>query len=173
MKERERRHLTGQVGRNLYLESLQLMLRNQLLWLINQKGHREELETVVRDLWDLRTRGSSSHALDAAPDDSAADGGLEMFSSQTADLANSEKPKGNKFRRAQSWEPQQGPEWPMPKMLDIIVLNYLGCLLLRIPTRVGEYVQWVNGGHLPYRRAVCSNSQSASFRNHADCSLVL
>lgn len=148
-KEKELRHLTGQAGKNLFLESLQLILRNQLLWLIREKGHREELETVVRDLWDLRTRGSSSLVID--DDAPAAD--LEMFSSQPT---SSEKSgvSTKSASRAQSWDPERGPDWPMPRMLDTLALCYLGCLLLRIPTGIGELCLWTNNGHMPYKRAV-------------------
>ncbi|WAO95084.1 Polymerase i core factor subunit [Fusarium falciforme] len=146
-KEKELRHLTGQAGKNLFLESLQLILRNQLLWLIKEKGHREELETVVRDLWDLRTRGSSSLVIDDAP---AAD--LEMFSSHPTSNEKSD-PSTKSASRAQSWDPERGPDWPMPRMLDTLALCYLGCLLLRIPTGIGELCLWVNNGHMPYKRA--------------------
>ncbi|KAI8656653.1 hypothetical protein NCS56_01269800 [Fusarium sp. Ph1] len=146
-KEKELRHLTGQAGKNLFLESLQLILRNQLLWLIKERGHREELETVVRDLWDLRTRGSSSLVIDDAP---AAD--LEMFSSQPTSNEKSDA-SAKSASRAQSWDPERGPEWPMPRMLDTLALCYLGCLLLRIPTGIGELCLWVNNGHMPYKRA--------------------
>ncbi|CAM1511139.1 Fc.00g086520.m01.CDS01 [Cosmosporella sp. VM-42] len=148
IKERELRHLTGQAGKNLFLECLQLILRNQLLWLITEKGHREELEIVVRDLWDLRTRGSSR----LVADDSAPEGELEIFSSQPGpDLPN--KAVETSRSRAQSWDPERGSDWPMPRMLDTLALCYLGCLLLRIPTRVGELCQWANSGRMPYKRA--------------------
>ncbi|KAF7560758.1 hypothetical protein G7046_g3386 [Stylonectria norvegica] len=148
IKERELRHLGGQAGKNLYLECLQLVMRNQLRWLINTKGYREELETVVRDLWDLRTRGSGF----LAPEDDAPDEKLEMFSSQPE--AKEQTTSANKHtRRAQSWDPERGPDWPMPRMLDTLVLFYLACLLLRIPTRIGEVCRWVNDGHISYKRA--------------------
>ncbi|KAH7133487.1 hypothetical protein EDB81DRAFT_762796 [Dactylonectria macrodidyma] len=148
IKDRELRHLTGQAGRDLYLECLQLILRNQLAWLVGSKGHREELETVARDLWDLRTRGSSSLVTEDTPQE----GGLEMFSSQPA---TEELVKGvdNTKSRAQSWDPSRGPEWPMPKMLETLAICYLSCVLLRIPTGIGELCIWVNGGSMSYKRA--------------------
>lgn len=150
IREREKRHLTGQAGKLLYLEALQLILRGQLLWLVNDKGHREELETVVRDLWDLRIRGASSLVV---PEETAEDGGLEMFSSQA--MANEEVGTVLKSRaRAQSWDPERGLAWPMPRMPNTLALCYLGCLLLRIPTRIGELVRWANNGNIPYKRAV-------------------
>ncbi|KAF4470408.1 eukaryotic translation initiation factor 5A [Fusarium albosuccineum] len=147
-KEKELRHLTGQAGKNLYLECLQLVLRSQVLWLIRERGHREELETVVRDLWDLRTRGSSSLVDDEAP---PAEEGLEIFSSQptTDEKKDASEPQTT---RARSWDPGRGPDWPMPRMLDTLALCYLGCLLLRIPTAVGELYLWANNGHMPYKK---------------------
>ncbi|KAI5466577.1 ubiquitin family-domain-containing protein [Mariannaea sp. PMI_226] len=159
VKEKELRHLTGQAGKNLYLECLQLILRNQLLWLISAKGYREELETVVRDLWDLRTRGSSSVAAEEASQEAP----MEMFSSQPEPAEPSQKPvKSNS--KAQSWDPDQGAGWPMPRMIDTLALCHLGCLLLRIPTVIGEMCAWVNEGHIPYKRAYYDLSQEMQDR---------
>lgn len=150
IKEQELRHLTGQAGRELFLECLQLTLRSQLLWLIQEKGHREELETVARDLWDLRTRGSSAMAVDDAPTGE----GLEMFSSQPTPVEDKPKKDSKPNARAQSWGPERGSDWPMPKMIDSLALCYLGCLLLRIPTGIGELCNWANNRLIPYRNAV-------------------
>ena len=78
-REVQKKQLTGLQGKALYLEALQFVLRLQIAWLIDDQGHRPELETVVRDLWDLRVRGFSSLV---PAEDNAGDGGLEMFSSQ-------------------------------------------------------------------------------------------
>ncbi|QPC76438.1 hypothetical protein HYE68_007190 [Fusarium pseudograminearum] len=155
VKEKELRHLTGQAGRNLFLESLQLILRNQLLWLIKSKGHREELETVVRDLWDLRTRGGGALPVEEETQQEAEqDEGLAMFSSQPA---VDDKSKDDTFKkqrtRARSWNPEENPDWPMPRMIDTLALCYLGCLLLRIPTAIGELCLWANAGRIPYKRS--------------------
>lgn len=158
IKEKELRHLTGQAGKNLYLECLQLILRNQILWLVGSKGHREELETVVRDLWDLRTRGSSSLAVD---DDDDPQG--EMFSSQPEATEPATQSLKN-HSKAQSWDPERDQSWPMPRMIDTLALCYLGCLLLRTPTSIGEICNWVNGGHMPYKRAYYDLSQEMQDR---------
>ncbi|KAF0642095.1 hypothetical protein FPSE5266_09178 [Fusarium pseudograminearum] len=155
VKEKELRHLTGQAGRNLFLESLQLILRNQLLWLIKSKGHREELETVVRDLWDLRTRGGGALPVEEETQQEAEqDEGLAMFSSQPAVDDKSKDDTLKKQRtRARSWNPEENPDWPMPRMIDTLALCYLGCLLLRIPTAIGELCLWANAGRIPYKRS--------------------
>ncbi|WXC56313.1 hypothetical protein SNK03_002243 [Fusarium graminearum] len=155
VKEKELRHLTGQAGRNLFLESLQLILRNQLLWLIKSKGHREELETVVRDLWDLRTRGGGALPVGGeTQQETEQDEGLTMFSSQPAvDDKSKECTLKKQQTRARSWNPEENPDWPMPRMIDTLALCYLGCLLLRIPTAIGELCVWANAGRIPYKRS--------------------
>ncbi|KAF5025465.1 hypothetical protein F66182_2441 [Fusarium sp. NRRL 66182] len=159
-KEKELRHLTGQAGKDLFLECLQLVLRRQLLWLIQAKGHREELETVVRDLWDLRTRGSGAIE---AEDETQADDGLAMFSSQPAASEKDDTPK-TQGTRAQSWDPERKSDWPIPRMIDTLALCYLGCLLLRIPTAVGELCLWANSGRMPYKRAYYDTPQEMQDR---------
>ena len=124
------------------------MLRNQLLWLVSEKGHRAELETVVRDLWDLRIRGSSALELEEQP----AEEELEVFSSQPP--AEGAEPIFQPRGRAESWDPERGLQWPLPRVMDTIAMCYLGCLLLRIPTRLGELLGWARSGNLLYKRAV-------------------
>ncbi|KAF5718111.1 hypothetical protein FMUND_5403 [Fusarium mundagurra] len=150
VKEKELRHLTGQAGKNLFLECLQLVLRQQLLWLIQSKGHREELETVVRDLWDLRIRGSG--ALLAEEETQQTGDGLAMFSSQPTDTEKDDTPK-TQGTRARSWNPEDNPDWPVPRMIETLALCYLGCLLLRIPTTIGELCAWANSRRMPYKQS--------------------
>ncbi|RKK50316.1 hypothetical protein BFJ67_g6517 [Fusarium oxysporum f. sp. cepae] len=150
VKEKELRHLTGQAGKNLFLECLQLVLRQQLLWLVQSEGHREELETVVRDLWDLRIRGSG--ALLAEEETQQTGDGLAIFSSQPTGTENDDTPK-KQGARARSWNPEDNPDWPVPRMIETLALCYLGCLLLRIPTTIGELCVWANSGRIPYKRS--------------------
>ncbi|KAF4444022.1 hypothetical protein FACUT_961 [Fusarium acutatum] len=150
VKEKELRHLTGQAGKNLFLECLQLVLRQQLLWLVQSKGHREELETVVRDLWDLRIRGSG--ALLAEEETQQTGDGLAIFSSQPTGTEKDDTPK-MQGTRARSWNPEDNPDWPVPRMIETLALCYLGCLLLRIPTTIGELCAWANSRRMPYKRS--------------------
>ncbi|KAI6780439.1 uncharacterized protein J7T54_007288 [Emericellopsis cladophorae] len=147
VREVQKKQLTGVEGKSLYLEALQFVLRAQISWLVDEKGHRAELETIVRDLWDLRTRGFSSLV---PVEDSTGDEGLEMFSSQPQGADIEEVVKTSK--RTHDWDGDRGNDWPMPRMVDTLGLCYLGCLLLRIPTRIGEIFQWANGGNIPYKR---------------------
>ncbi|KAM3511665.1 hypothetical protein MY11210_004682 [Beauveria gryllotalpidicola] len=148
VKEKEKRQLTGEAGKLLYLEALQLLLRMQVLWLIEEKGHREELETVVRDLWDLRIRGATALGQGTAPDADAEDV-LQVFSSQPATIEPTKL--WTSKSKAQDWGTDRGLSWPMPSLSDTLALCYLGCYLLRIPTRLGELIKLANDRHLPYR----------------------
>lgn len=151
VREEEKRLLKGQAGKSLYLEALQLLLRSQLAWLVSEKEYPLQLETTVRDLWDLRIRGFPAEAAQEAS--SASGDKLEMFSSQMADANESKRPASSKSR-AQSWDSDRGLAWPMPGLRDTLVLCYLGCCLLRIPTRIGEILYWANERHIPYKSAV-------------------
>lgn len=148
IKEHVKRVLTGHAARDLYLECLQLILREQILWLVTVKGHKAELETVVRDLWDLRVCGAAA----VVHDDSASEGEPSLFSSQL-DLMQDEQPN-SQSKRAQSWNTENGSEWPAPRLLDTLGLCLLGCMLLRIPTRIGDLARWAKAGNIPYKQAV-------------------
>ncbi|OAR01752.1 hypothetical protein LLEC1_06780 [Akanthomyces lecanii] len=144
--EKERRQLTGEAGKLLYLEALQLLLRKQILWLIKEKGHREELETVVRDLWDLRIRGATALGQGTASEEV-----LEIFSSQPTLVESTQL--WSSRSKSQDWSAERGLSWPIPSMGDTLALCYLGCYLLRIPTRLGELLKWANDFAFPYRHS--------------------
>jgi RNA polymerase I-specific transcription initiation factor RRN7 len=131
------------------VESLQLILRRQVLWLVHQKGHKEELETVVRDLWDLRIRNCPS----ITERDSTSDGELSTFSSQSVATTEAETSAGS-FSKTLSWDPERGSDWPMPRLIESLVICYLGCQLLRIPTRIGDFHRWAIDGQICYENAV-------------------
>ncbi|RFU78395.1 eukaryotic translation initiation factor 5a [Trichoderma arundinaceum] len=156
--------LTGQAGRDLYLESLQLIIRSQVAWLINEKGHREELETVVRDLWDLRIRGSNS----GLSDDVQGEEDLEIFSSEPPQ--ESALKHWHPQSRKQSWDPELGLRWPLPRVPDTLAICYLGCILLRIPTHLGEIIRWANGGNLPYKK--CYHSLPQEMRDRMPAAYI-
>lgn len=118
------------------------------MWLVDVKGHKAELETVVRDLWDLRIRG----AVSAVENDSASEAELSLFSSQI-DLSQDEQPS-NRTQGAQNWTPESGSEWPAPPLMDTLALCFLGCMLLRMPTRTGDLARWARAGNIPYKHSV-------------------
>ncbi|OAA44404.1 Ubiquitin subgroup [Metarhizium rileyi] len=145
----EKRQLTGQEGRSLFVEAVQLLLRKQVSFLVREKGHKEELETVVRDLWDLRIRGYASIVAET----NSVNTELEMFSSQPTPTEEEKNVLWSSRSRAQSWNPERGTDWPIPRMTETIAICYLGCVLLRIPTRLADLHAWVSSGSMPYSRA--------------------
>ncbi|KAF4926759.1 Ubiquitin-60S ribosomal protein L40 [Colletotrichum viniferum] len=167
IKERVRRVLTGPPARDLYLECLQLILREQVMWLVDVKGHKAELETVVRDLWDLRIRGAAS----VVENDSASEAELSLFSSQI-DLSQDEQPS-NRTQGAQNWTPESGGEWPAPRLMDTLALCFLGCMLLRMPTRTGDLGRWARAGNIPYKHSYRKLPQEMRDRLPAYYSTVL
>lgn len=167
--EKERRHLSGLKGKSLYLEALQLIMRHQLLWLVRDKGHPAELDTVVRDLWAIRIAGFPEEREDETEDQAS-----QMFSS--SGLSSGAEEETDKSKRtaphARSWDADSSPSWPAPSMVDTLALCYLGCLLLRLPTRISDFHHWANNGNIPFRAvvSVANTSQSAGI---ADIQVVL
>ncbi|PHH73850.1 hypothetical protein CDD82_5239 [Ophiocordyceps australis] len=143
--------LTQSEGRALYLEALQLLLRRELWWLVQEQNFPAQIETVVRHLWDLRIRGSD---WDNHRDQIKTEAGDEpqYFSSQN--LSQVENQRASKtWSRTQSWDPERGEHWPLPNPLDTLGLCYLGSVLLRTPLLIGEILRWSNDGSLPYQTA--------------------
>jgi RNA polymerase I-specific transcription initiation factor RRN7 len=152
-REKERRVLSGRAASDLFLECLQLLLRSQLLWMVKEKGIKDELETIVRDLWDLRIRG------DRAVEETSSEGELMMISSQAASGSETDQSSSSRYSRrskTQSWDSNPTGRWPLPRLQDSLVLCYLGCLLLRLPIRIGDICKWASDEDMPYRRAVGS-----------------
>ncbi|KAL2159828.1 hypothetical protein VTH06DRAFT_1961 [Thermothelomyces fergusii] len=168
VRHRERKHLTGNAARELYLECLQLLLRKQVLWLVRKKGFHPELEAVVRDLWLLRVRTFPGLEGDRQPGkDGGArkgDGGLVMFSSQAGGQGEPQqggeergeegRGDGEAFgwkRKRKSWA---GEVWALPGALDTLALVYLGCLLRQEPVRLADVFRWARNGQMPFLGAV-------------------
>ena len=155
-KSRETRKLKGAAGQRLYLECLQLVLRQQLAWLIGSQRLPLDLEQVVRDLWDVRIRGAPLGGDVAAAASDGSEPEMSVFSSQSENDASGTDGSELRYEGAQAqtwaWEGSRG--WPNPRPLDTLALCYLGGLLLRCPMRVGQLQRWANGGQIPYSRAV-------------------
>lgn len=184
VRQAERKHLTGNEARELYLECLQLLLRKQALWLVHQKGFHPELEAVCRDLWYLRVRGFPGLARDGKGrrkgngDDaggrrppgngtSNSEGGaLEMFSSQSPaaeESQGSERESGvDGTRKSRSWAREI---WPLPGAMDTLGLIYLGCLLRQEPVRIGDVFRWARGNQIPFLGAVSPRQWRATCSN--------
>lgn len=168
IKEKERKHLSGNDARELFLGCLQLILRKQIFWLVKEKQLPSELETVVRDLWDLRVRNfrglksvnekSSGRGKESRPGaQSGSEGELSLFSSHYETDAGTDDTDGvtvSKSGRIKTWSVDEADKWPLPTLLDTLALSYLGCLAMRLPVRLGDMHRWAKENKLLYRGAI-------------------
>lgn len=151
----ETRKLTGVAGQSLYLECLQLLLRQQIAWLVDVKGYSGELELVVKDLWDIRTRGAPSARKSTESDGNESE--VSVFSSHSeADSSDYDSSTRADEEQSQRWGRSRGRGWQNPRPMDTLALCYLGGLLLRLPLRVGQIQRWAADGLMPFRRVVRS-----------------
>ncbi|KAH6635468.1 hypothetical protein B0J18DRAFT_48506 [Chaetomium sp. MPI-SDFR-AT-0129] len=164
----ERKHLTRNAARELFLECLQLLIRKQVLWLVQQKGLHPELQAVVKDLWVLRLRALPGLARKGGKGDKADRGGgvggnvddgkagLMLFSSQSADASDEqgdgEAVKGMGWtRKRKSWSTDI---WALPGVMDTLALVYLGCVTRQEPIRIGDLFRWARNGQIPFLSAI-------------------
>ncbi|KAK4193922.1 putative ribosomal protein [Podospora australis] len=155
----EKRQLSGNEAKELYLECLQFILRKQVTWLIKEKGFHRELESVVRDLWLLRVRdfpglGSKDKETRKGVGEEEGEGGMVLFSSQTEGDTDGEGGQGGEEgekRKRQSWSTEV---WALPGMMDTLGLVYLGLVMRQEPVRVGDVWRWARDGQIPFLAAI-------------------
>ncbi|KAJ5052078.1 uncharacterized protein L3040_001838 [Drepanopeziza brunnea f. sp. 'multigermtubi'] len=151
-KERAETVLSGSEAKELYLQCYQLILWKQCHWLVTSRGLPEELQVVVKDLWELRTR-----VIHISRDDRSGYGsgtGTMMFSSQsegeTTDTdATTRRGHGSRRRRK-----GLGTEELLPTLIETLGLCYLGILLLKMPLGLGDIYKWATQDGIPYNRAI-------------------
>ncbi|EUC32493.1 hypothetical protein COCCADRAFT_27029 [Bipolaris zeicola 26-R-13] len=136
---------------DLYLKCLQLILRHQIWFLVQNKGLPAELETVVYDLWALRIAQLESRI--ASNEDPNADSQPQPQTFSTLesedDLTDTEKGHvhGKKRKRGKMLS-------TAPNLNDCLLLCYLGIKTLRLPVTPGDIHAWVTDNKLPYWRAI-------------------
>lgn len=170
-KEKTTRHLNGNEARELYLECLQLILRRQIWWLVHEKRLPAELETVVRDLWDLRIRNfaglKAKKDAEVSEQESGLDSGTdgELFSSQAgSESETSTATSRTSVSRARSWTSEPGQDWNLPSLFHSLALCYLGCLSLSLPVRVGHMYDWARSNQLLFLDAYSAVPKEMSER---------
>ncbi len=141
---------TGKRGLGVYVEALQVVLRCQVRWLV-EKGkveRRGEFEDVVRGLWAVRVRGVKG----LGDENEEAFGSQGGFSSTSEGDTDVEKERvGERMdRRIKKVARDRGT----PKLLETVVLCYLGCLLMRLPVSLGDFQMWIEREDFPYMGAV-------------------
>ncbi|KAI8941544.1 hypothetical protein NX059_002761 [Plenodomus lindquistii] len=145
------KHFSGRQALDLYLKSLQLILRHQIWFLVREKGLPAELEMVIYDLWALRIAqlGDKIGSSQAESDPQSQSQMFNTLDTDDSDTANEERgqPKSATYRGEHKL---QG----MPNLNDTLALCYLGILTLRLPFTPGDIYAWVTDGKLAYRRAI-------------------
>ncbi|KAH6629520.1 hypothetical protein C7974DRAFT_359346 [Boeremia exigua] len=142
------KHFSGQVGLDLYLKCLQLILRHQVWFLVKEKGLPEELELLTLDLWALRIAQfgdkitSDSHG--NSQSQSQVFNTLETDDSETDDARGTLRSAKGREKRLHS----------VPNLLDCLALCYLSILTLRLPVTPGDIYHWATEGKLAYRGAI-------------------
>ncbi|KAF1850743.1 uncharacterized protein K460DRAFT_361511 [Cucurbitaria berberidis CBS 394.84] len=149
-EKRVAKNFSGRRAFDLYLKSVQLILRHQIWFLVQEKGLPAELETVVFDLWALRIaqfgdKIASNNAESDSQSQSQVFSTLESEDSETTDNERGlhKRPQGRDRKLAGA-----------PNLNDCLALCYLGILTLRLPITPGDIYAWVTDGKMPYRRAI-------------------
>ncbi|KAI0021256.1 hypothetical protein F4780DRAFT_295605 [Xylariomycetidae sp. FL0641] len=159
-RQREAVKLTGDEGRELYLEILQLILIKQVHWLVEARGFPDDFADIVRSLWALRVRNlplrerereGQGKRKGRKTDDESDAASSTLFGSQS-EMGDSTDPDISDATTT-SWAPDAARRWKLPKLVDTLALCYLGCLVRRLPVRVAEFHRWAQKGDIAYLAA--------------------
>ncbi|KAI0152181.1 hypothetical protein F4776DRAFT_15479 [Hypoxylon sp. NC0597] len=165
--------LTGDDGRELYLEILQLVLMRQVWWLVREKGFPEDFQEIVRALWTLRVRnlplreggeGTRRRGGDGEDSDGYASSAA-LFSSQSE--GESSDPHLSDATTA-TWTPDSSRRWKLPKLVDTLALCYLGCLVRRLPATTADFCDWAQRGEIDFLTALHGIPRNARDRLPAE-----
>lgn len=105
-------------------------------------------QPVVRDLWALRLQKLQSRATYDSETDTEAQRS-EMFSSQSEGESGTDAATLNSRRSRQASRKKSSG----PRLVDLVCLECIGAMLLKIPLTVADLHKWVNDGELLYYRA--------------------
>ena len=149
-KERVERVLSGHDATELYLQCYQLILWKQCHWLVNAKQFPPELETVVRDLWSLRIR-----ELQPSLDDRSgySSGTMGFSSTSEGELTDTDGASNKSIASSRRKRVVQARK-KLPRLIETLALCYLGILLMRLPTSLGEIYKWARKEEIVFSRAV-------------------
>jgi RNA polymerase I-specific transcription initiation factor RRN7 len=149
-EERAPTVLSGREAQELYLGCYQLILWKQCSWLVNVKGFPKELETVVRDLWGLRLR-----VFQGESERDGYDSGVSVVGfTSSEDELGSDTTGGRSLWSGTSRRSVADTKKWLPKLIETLALCYLGTLLMRLPTSLGEIFKWASKEEMIFTRAV-------------------
>ncbi|KAI1272571.1 hypothetical protein F5Y07DRAFT_379532 [Xylaria sp. FL0933] len=153
--------LSGDEGRELYLEVLQLVLIRQVAWLVDVQDFPGDFAELVRALWALRVRelplrerGEDGKGKREGKGKGKGTGDEEesgWFSSQSETGGESSEAD---FSDMASWAPDARRRWKLPKLIDTLALCYLACLVRRLPVSAGDFHSWAQKGDLEFLSAL-------------------
>ncbi|KAI1386160.1 uncharacterized protein F4822DRAFT_306999 [Hypoxylon trugodes] len=166
--------LSGDEGRELYLEALQFVLLRQVRWLVGEKGFPGDFEEIVRALWALRVRNLPLRGSEGVEDgrgrrrrgESAAESEDGYASSASAVMVSSQSEMSGAGSSLEpdfsdatkgttaTWAPDAGRRWKLPKLVDSLALCYLGCLVRRLPATTADFCGWAQRGEIDYLAAL-------------------
>lgn len=144
--------LSGSEARELFLECYQLILWKQCHWLVNIKGFPKELESVVRDLWGLRLGVIQRYGDERGGYGSGT--GTIIFSSASEGEHTDSDATGGKSLGSRRSRKSVALEERLPRLVETLALCYLGTLLLKLSTSLGEFIKWATREEMIYNRAV-------------------
>ncbi|KAI2473105.1 hypothetical protein F4781DRAFT_262467 [Annulohypoxylon bovei var. microspora] len=150
--------LTGDEGRELYLETLQLILLRQVCWLVKEKGFPDDFEQIVRALWALRVR--SLPVRESGEGEGGVGGGSQsqsqsqpLFSSMGEGTGGESDDVELSDAMTATWAPDAGRRWKLPRLMDTLALCYLGCLVRRLPASTADFCGWAQRGEIDFLAA--------------------
>ncbi|KAF2821144.1 hypothetical protein CC86DRAFT_470897 [Ophiobolus disseminans] len=141
------RHYSGRRAFDLYLKCLQLILRYQVWFLIQEKGLPSELETVVFDLWALRIAQLGDKIASESQEDESQS---QVFNT----LESEESATDNERGTLSTPKCRDKTLIGAPNLYDCLVLCYIGTSTLRLSITPGDIYAWTTAGKLAYRRAI-------------------
>lgn len=131
----------GTSGLLLYVQAYQLILRQQCHALIQTVGWPAQIETVIKDLWELRLQLLSDRF---EQDESDAE---ILFSSQPVEGIGD---TGN-YKGKARWASK-----PLPTLIESLAICYLAAIILRLPISISELHDYAYREDVPYIRAIRS-----------------
>lgn len=130
---------------------MQLILRHQIWFLIQEKGLPQELETVIFDLWALRVAQLGDRIASESQDtESQSQSQSQVFSTLDTDESGTDDERIAISASKGRDKKLEG----VPNLYDCLVLCYLGTSTLRLPVTPGDMYAWTTDSKMPYRQAI-------------------
>ncbi|TAQ91213.1 hypothetical protein B7494_g399 [Chlorociboria aeruginascens] len=113
------------------------------------KGFPPELEIVIRDLWSLRAGPLVKSREEGDGDESVTVGWSSTSGGEATDTDGTGGKSLASSRRSDMKEREK-----LPKLIETLALCYLGIMLMRIPTSLGEVYNWAIEEEAIFTRAI-------------------